>query len=184
VLGGQNSVNLAAVYQIVGSKETEQVLDALAPSFGVKSYALRLLRSETGPQVEIGLSQTPELTQRQRERNLIIAELVRPLILVVSRERGPVLGEDHPDPVPHHQVAIGQMLNDLEHRPFARCLRPPHGGVIPAPDTVVQPGHQLRHDRERIPRTEHLKQRSHIGRSRGGSVGRRVRERHQIPPVI
>jgi hypothetical protein len=91
----------------------------------MKSDTLELLRGQPGPKVEIGGPQAPKLPEGNRYGNFVVLKYTRPLILVIAGQRGPILGEHHPDPVPHDHVAVREMLNHLEDRPLTRSFRSP-----------------------------------------------------------
>ena len=166
------------MYQIVRSHEPQDVPRAFRSAFAVNSNALELIGSQSAPEPQIGSSERAELIQSGGEGRLVVVKFPGPYILVVALERRGILRHYHADTVSRHEITVGQMLDHLNDRPFVRSLCSPEHGLRHARKPRLEPGKELRHDRERITGAEEVQQCSDVGLGRGRGIPRGVGEGH------
>src|SRR3982750_1745138 len=123
--GGEDSVDLAPMYQIMRPHQTKNMAYAFRPALGVLSGTLEVLRCQLAPEVQVGRAERPQLIQGLRERYLAVAKLLGPPILIISLEERAFRREDHAGSKAGAEITVRQMLDHLHGRPFARGFGPP-----------------------------------------------------------
>ena len=73
-------------------------------------------------QAEIRLAERGEVGERGRDFTVLVAEACRPEVLVVARQLGRVVREDHAKAERAHELGIGQVLNDVPDGPLSDAL--------------------------------------------------------------
>src|SRR3954447_6076097 len=107
------------MHQVVRSHQPEDMADALRTALRMHAGALELLRCQLLPEVQIGGSKSSELIRSERERYVAIAKLSSPAVLIIALELRSLFGQDHPGSEACDQIAVSQMLNNLDDGPFA-----------------------------------------------------------------
>ena len=160
------------MHEIVRAHQLEQQVDTLRAALGVKPDPRALGGRERAPQPEIGGPHAAKLAQGDVERRVGVAQGSRPRVLVVALERGPVLAQDLACAPRVHHLGVGQVLDDLNHRPFPRGFRSAERRVVDSSSAAIEPGELRGGDLERVPVAEEIEQGTHVGRSgRGGAAG-------------
>jgi len=103
------------VYQIVTCHQPQDVSGALRSTLAVNSDPLQLGRGQPSPQVQVRCAQRAQLIQSDREGYLVVLELPSPSVLIVSLERRTVFGNNHPKAVAGYQIAVRQVLKNLDY---------------------------------------------------------------------
>src|SRR6185295_3207919 len=96
---------------------------------------------------------------------LAIAKLAYPAVLIVTLERWPVARDHHANPESHHQLAIGQVLYHLDHRPLPWPLGPTEGRIVNLVQPATQPRQQFLQHVYRLTASQEIEQRAHVAAS-------------------
>ena len=115
-----------------GERQPVQALIATGDFFttlGVHTHALQIFRRRVGEQPEIRSAEHREAIQGLVDRQFVVVQALGPQVLVVAGQRRAILREHEADAVAPHEIGVGQMLDDLAHRPLARRLRLRKPGV-------------------------------------------------------
>jgi hypothetical protein len=118
-----------------------------------------------GPQQpQVGGAQGGDLRPGLVEIRLVVAQLARPGVLVVSQDRGARLRQHHAVAISENDLRIGEMRRDLDDRPLAFTLRPPELRRAQPPAELVERRQQLGHHRQRIAVAQQCQQRRDVSR--------------------
>ena len=71
------------------------------------------------PNTHVGPTQHGKLLDGIADVHLAVLEATRPEILIVARQRGAIVGQDHAEPEAAHELGVRQMLDDFANRPLA-----------------------------------------------------------------
>ena len=134
----------AAVNGLLSMPERADVLDRVRlGDIAILLIAPEQLRSRTVrralEQREIGAAHDREEIQGLSRICIRIVQPGRPRILVVAGERRAILCERQAQPPGPDELGISEVLQHLDHRPLAVCLRPAKGRGSNACDRVLQP---------------------------------------------
>jgi hypothetical protein len=166
------------MHQIVTPHEPENMAHTLGPTLRVEADAIELLRAQLLPKLEICGSKAAKLIESEGKRDLAVTKFRGPPILIVALEQRTLLGQDHLYPEAGHQIAIGQVLNDFDNRPFARRLGPPENRLGHSAEPGRQPRHHLAQHVEGVTRPEEIEQRPDVCGSGGGGASGWIGESH------
>jgi hypothetical protein len=109
--------------QVVSSIQTPHPVDTLLAALPVDPNAGELRRRGAGPEPQIGSAQHREPVETVLGIGLVIAQSRGPEVLVVGRERGPIVGKDHSKPEGANELGVGKMCDDHSGRPLPCGLR-------------------------------------------------------------
>ena len=160
------------MHEIVRAHQLEQQVDTLRTTLGVKPHPRALGGRERAPQPEIGGPHAAQLAQGGVERRVGVAQSSRPRVLVVPLDRGLVLAQDLARAPRVHHLGVGQVLDDLNHRPSPGSFRPAERRVVDSSSAAIEPGQLRGGDLERVLIAEKIEQGADVGRrGRGGAAG-------------
>src|SRR5918994_4958294 len=164
--GAADALDLSEVQQIVPGVEPNEMLEALLATLRVHTHPPQVGRSRALEEPQVPLPQHDENRERLTWIALVIMQAIRPQVLIVAGQRRPIVREDEARPPRPDQLGIGEVVEDLPDRPFARTFRLAQVPRRQSVARVPQCPRRLAQHRDGIAIAEERKD--------GGYVGRRV----------
>jgi hypothetical protein len=161
---GTYPLQLPKVQEVVTRIQAAHVLEALLAPFAVEPNSLQIRWAQTLPKTQVGPTERDELLQGVLNLDIAVPEATGPEILIVARERGPIVREHHAEPEAAYEFRVREVLNDLANRPLA--WRFWHGRDVRrhGVEELLKCRGSLAEDRDRLLLTEQLKKRGDVSR--------------------
>jgi hypothetical protein len=115
-------LELLRMDDVVPSVQPHHVLHAFLAALFVHSHAPELVRAAASEQLEVALTQRSEAAQRKLHVSLVVAESLRPQVLIVARKRRPIVRQHHAQPPAPYDLRIDHVRQHLPDRPLSGGL--------------------------------------------------------------
>ena len=151
-----NPFQLPEVQKVVAGVQPPHVFEALLAPLAVDPHSDKIRRTQMRPNSHVCPTERGKLLEGVPDVDVAVSEAARPEILIVARQRRPIMRHDHTEPESAHQLGVREMLDHFTNGPFAGRLWPCHDLQGHRVEESVKSGRRLAEDRNGVIVTEQV----------------------------